>query len=85
MGLFGSGLAPLCHFTVLKRGGPVNAMLASIVVPITPIVLGVAFLGEHIGPRELLGGGIIAIALIIIDGRVFGALRRRFMPKDIAS
>ena len=77
MGIAGSGLAPLCHFTVLRRGGPVNAMLASIVVPITPIVLGVAFLGEHIGARELLGGAIIALALIIIDGRAFAPIIRR--------
>lgn len=85
MGLFGSGLAPLCHFTVLRRGGPVNAMLASIVVPVTPIVLGVAFLGEHIGVRDLLGGCIIAMGLVIIDGRVFGALRRRFGATDLTS
>ncbi len=82
MGVFGSGLAPLCHFTVLRRGGPVNAMLASIVVPITPIVLGVAFLGEHIGSRELLGGSVVALALIIIDGRAFAPIARRLGKPD---
>jgi len=40
MGLVGSGLAPLGHFTVLKRVFPVNATLASIVVPVTPVLMG---------------------------------------------
>lgn len=70
MGLAGSGLAPLCHFTVLQRAGPVNAMLASIVVPVTPIILGATFLNEHLGLRDLAGGSMIALALVVIDGRV---------------
>jgi drug/metabolite transporter (DMT)-like permease len=76
MGIAGSGLSPLCHFTVLRRAGPVNAMLTSIVVPVTPIVLGVSFLGERLGVREMLGALIIALALVIIDGRVFQRIRR---------
>ncbi len=70
IGIAGSGLSPLCHFTVLRRAGPVNAMLTSIVVPVTPIVLGFIFLGERIGVRELVGAIIIACALTIIDGRL---------------
>lgn len=70
IGIAGSGLSPLCHFTVLRRAGPVNAMLTSIVVPVTPIVLGFAFLGERIGMREMLGALLIAFALTIIDGRL---------------
>ncbi len=77
MGLLGSGLAPLCHFTVLRRAGPVNSMLASIVVPITPVVLGALFLGERLSLRELCGGLIIAGGLLIIDGRPLKALQRR--------
>ena len=83
MGIAGSGLAPLCHFTVLRRGGPVNAMLASIVVPITPIILGVAFLGERFGIREVIGGLVIAVALIIIDGRLLHRFAERFRNQDI--
>jgi drug/metabolite transporter (DMT)-like permease len=78
MGFIGSGLAPLCHFTVLRRAGPVNSMLASIVVPITPVVLGAMFLGERLSLRELFGGLIIACGLLIIDGRPLRALQRRW-------
>lgn len=81
IGIAGSGLSPLCHFTVLRRAGPVNAMLASIVVPVTPIVLGFAFLGERIGLREIVGGCVIALALVIIDGRAMERVRRAWKTR----
>ena len=78
MGLLGSGLAPLCHFTVLRRAGPVNSMLASIVVPVTPVVLGALFLGERLSQHEFIGAGIIACGLLIIDGRPLKWVRSKF-------
>jgi len=73
MGIFGSALAALCHFTVLQRAGATNASLVTLIMPLTPIVLGGVFLGDRLSPRDMLGALIIAAALIIIDGR---ALRR---------
>jgi len=78
MGVFGSGLASLCHFTVLRRAGATNAMLVTIILPVTPILLGAVFLGERISPREIAGALIIASALICIDGRIFDWIRQRF-------
>lgn len=74
MGFLGSGFASLCHFTILKRAGATNAILVTIILPVTPIVLGFIFLGERIGMREVAGGLIIALALLIIDGRIFRLL-----------
>lgn len=76
-GVFGSGLAALCHFTVLQRAGATNAMLVTLVMPLTPIVLGGMFLGERLTGREIVGALIIAAALLIIDGRVLRLVRRR--------
>ena len=81
MGLLGSALAPLCHFTVLRRAGPVNSMLSSIVVPITPVILGALFLGERLSPREFLGAGVIACGLLIIDGRPLRWLGAKFRTR----
>jgi drug/metabolite transporter (DMT)-like permease len=78
MGLFASALAALCYFTVLKRAGATNAMLATLLVPLTPIALGGLFLGETLTPWELAGASIIAVALLIIDGRLFGRLAVSF-------
>jgi drug/metabolite transporter (DMT)-like permease len=77
MGLLGSALASLCHFTVLHRAGATNATLVTLIMPLTPILLGGIFLGEHLSPREIAGALVIAAALIIIDGRIFRLAVRR--------
>jgi len=55
---------------VLQRAGATNAMLVTLIMPVTPIVLGGLFLGEQLTVREIVGALIIAAALLIIDGRV---------------
>jgi drug/metabolite transporter (DMT)-like permease len=70
MGVFGSALASLCHFTVLRRAGPTNAMLVTIILPLTPILLGALFLGDRMSAHQVAGASLIALALIIIDGRL---------------
>jgi drug/metabolite transporter (DMT)-like permease len=77
MGLFGSALASLCHFTVLQRAGATNALLVTLIMPLTPILLGGVFLGETLSPRDMTGALVIAAALIMIDGRM---LRRGRTP-----
>jgi len=70
MGILGSGLSSLCHFTVLRRAGVTNASLVTLIMPLTPIFLGGLFLGERLTQRDILGASVIAAALILIDGRV---------------
>ena len=76
MGVFGSALASLCHFTVLQRAGSTNATLVTLIMPLTPILLGGIFLGDRLSPRDIAGALVIAAALAIIDGRLLKALRR---------
>lgn len=75
MGIFGSALAGLCHFTVLQRAGATNASLVTLIMPLTPILLGGLFLGDRLTPRDMVGAIVIAAALIIIDGRIFRRAR----------
>ncbi len=76
MGVFGSALSSLCHFTVLARAGATNALLVTLLLPVTPIMLGSLFLGETMSERDMIGAGVIAMALLIIDGRLFALFRR---------
>ena len=69
MGILSSGLAAIMHFTVLRRAGPTNTFLVTLLLPLTPVILGAIFLDERLSPRELLGAAIIALALIVFDGR----------------
>jgi drug/metabolite transporter (DMT)-like permease len=70
MGIFSSAFASLCHFTVLRRAGATNAMLVTLLVPVTPILLGAILFGERLLMREIVGALVIALALLIIDGRL---------------
>jgi drug/metabolite transporter (DMT)-like permease len=75
IGIFGSALAGLAYFRVLTRAGATNAVLTTLLVPVTPVLLGGLFLGERLALREVLGAGIIAAALLIIDGRLLRMVR----------
>lgn len=69
MGTLSSGLAAIVHFTILRRSGPSNTFLVTLLLPLTPLILGSIFLDERLSLREYLGAAIIALALIVIDGR----------------
>jgi drug/metabolite transporter (DMT)-like permease len=77
-GTFGSALAAMCYFTILRRSGVTNALLVTLLIPLTPIGLGALFLGQRLQPHEFAGAAIIAAALLIIDGRLFA--RTRLLP-----
>ena len=80
MGVLGSALSSLCHFTVLRRAGATNASLVTLIMPLTPIVLGGIFLGDRLSAREIVGALVIAAALLIIDGRLFQRRRADSRP-----
>jgi hypothetical protein len=43
-------------------------MLVTLIMPLTPILLGRVFIGEQLEGAEVVGAVIIAAALLIIDG-----------------
>jgi drug/metabolite transporter (DMT)-like permease len=77
-----AGLAFLCtslayvmYFTILKRAGATNLTLVTFLVPVSAILLGVAFLGESLESRQVLGMAAIGFGLALIDGRLLRFLR----------
>jgi drug/metabolite transporter (DMT)-like permease len=71
-----TALAYLLFFRIIRRSGASNVMLVTLLIPVTAILLGHFALGETLRSREILGGLIIASALIMIDGRIFLLFRR---------
>ena len=71
---FSSAMAYVIYFRLLATAGATNLMLVTLLAPVTAILLGVAFLGEVLMPRHLVGMALIAAGLAAIDGRL---LRRR--------
>lgn len=72
--ILGSALAAVSYFYVMRRAGATNAMLVTLLVPVTPILIGALAFGERLLPREMIGAAIVASALLVIDGRLFNRL-----------
>lgn len=70
LGVFSTALAYLLYFDLLSRAGATNLLLVTFLIPISAILLGVAFIGETITSLQILGMVVIGLALMIIDGRV---------------
>lgn len=71
-----TALAYIVFFQILRRSGASNVMLVTLLIPVTAILLGWLVLGEPISAQEIAGAVIICSALLAIDGRAFGLLRR---------
>ncbi|MDE0406496.1 MAG: DMT family transporter [Alphaproteobacteria bacterium] len=78
IGLLSTSLAYLLFFAILRRAGGSNVMLVTLMIPPSAVLLGVMFLGEEVGPGQLVGMALIAAALLAIDGRLPRALCRRW-------
>ena len=63
--------AYLLYFEILARAGSANLMLVTILIPPIAMILGALFLDEVVGVEDLLGFGLIAAGLLIMDGRLW--------------
>lgn len=75
LALLSTAFAYILYFNLVASAGATNASLVTLIVPVSAILLGIAFLGEHIEMFELFGMLLIGLGLITIDGRLFA--RRR--------
>lgn len=74
LGLFSTALAYFLYFRLLADAGATNASLATLLVPVSAIVLGGMFLDERLTPAAMAGMALIAVGLLVIDGRLFRKL-----------
>lgn len=75
--LIATAAAYLLYYSILSKAGSGNLMLVTLLLVPVAILLGHFVLGEVLLPRHLLGFAIIALGLVILDGRVLGRLRGR--------
>lgn len=66
--------AYILFFRILTRAGATNISLVTLLVPCSAILFGTLILGEAIGPRGLAGFAVIALGLLVIDGRMLRLL-----------
>ena len=70
LAIFATAFAYIAFFKILVRAGASNAMLVTLLIPVTALLLGNIFLGEPIQAKEIIGAMIIGAGLLFIDGRL---------------
>ena len=73
LALFSTALAYIIYFRLLSSAGAVNVMLVTLLIPVSALMLGTYLLAEPVQILEIIGMSIIAVALVIIDGRLFSS------------
>ncbi|MDW3222044.1 MAG: DMT family transporter [Paracoccaceae bacterium] len=74
--------AYLLYYYVLARAGSGNLLLVTLLIAPVAIVLGALILNEQLYPNAYAGFALLALGLIILDGRVWHRMRR--MPTKAA-
>jgi len=77
LAVFATALAYIVFFKILVRAGAGNVMLVTLLIPVSAMLLGIAFLDEPLRLRDVAGAVIIGAGLIFIDGRL---IRRMLAP-----
>jgi drug/metabolite transporter (DMT)-like permease len=75
LALLSTALAYVLYFRILAAAGATNLLLVTLLIPVPATLLGSAVLGEQLEPRHFAGMALIGLGLVLIDGRIAGALR----------
>jgi drug/metabolite transporter (DMT)-like permease len=70
-----TALAYILYFRILATAGATNLLLVTFLIPVSAILLGIAFLGERLEPKHVWGIALIGCGLAAIDGRPVRMLR----------
>jgi len=76
MAIFSTALAYILYFRLLATAGATNAILVTLLIPVTAILLGAIFLDERLQWLHFLGMAVIALGLSVIDGRLWSRAGR---------
>jgi len=71
-----TALAYLLYYRVLAMAGSSNLMLVTLLIPPFAIILGALILNEALRPAAYGGFALLALGLVVLDGRVWQWTRR---------
>ncbi len=77
MAVFSTALAYILYFRLLASSGATNAILVTLLIPVTAIVLGSIILDERLEWSHFAGMAVIGLGLSVIDGRLWHAWTQR--------
>ncbi|MDN5280753.1 MAG: hypothetical protein PWR01_4718 [Clostridiales bacterium] len=70
LGIFCTAVAYLIYFRLISSAGATNALLVTLLIPVSTFVLSVSVLNETIKSNDIKGMMLIFTGLLIIDGRI---------------
>lgn len=77
LGIICTAVGYIIYFRLLSTSGATNAILVTLMVPVSAVLLGALFLHEPVLLRQVLGMLLLAVGLLTIDGRPGAWLRER--------
>jgi drug/metabolite transporter (DMT)-like permease len=80
LALVSTAFAYILYFRIMALAGATNASLVTLLVPAGAILLGAVFLGERLTATDVAGMLLIAVGLLLLDGRLFDRMRPRSRP-----
>ncbi len=78
LAVLATALAYLLYYRVLAMAGAGNLSLVTLLVAPVAIILGAVVFGEALPLRAFAGFALLALGLLVLDGRVWTALRANF-------
>lgn len=70
LGVFCTGIAYIIYFRIIATAGATNALLVTLMIPVSALLLASTVLGETLKSNDILGMLLIFSGLLIIDGRL---------------
>ena len=71
LAVFSTALGYIIFFHILSTAGATNVVLVTFLVPVTASFLGWFILGEELQLKYFIGMALIAVGLLVIDGRLW--------------
>ena len=80
--LLSTAFAALLYYRILAVAGATNLLLVNFLVPVSAILLGVAFLEETLRIEQIVGMTLIFAGLALRDGKLLAWVRRAVGPRE---
>jgi drug/metabolite transporter (DMT)-like permease len=70
LGLLGTGMAYVWNYRNIELAGSVIASSVTYITPVVAVILGVALLGDRLSLIQFLGGVLILLSAMLVQGRL---------------
>ena len=70
LALLSTALGYFLYFRILAAAGVTNLLLVTLLIPVSAVLLGVGVLDETLTTKQLVGMSVIALGLVVMDGRL---------------